>query len=108
MFFSLILIWFSTVPLADGVHLLMAFGQASSVKAFQLVCLVNLRGKAAFGCRSLAVSGDGLAPSARHRVESKGLEHITGCCRDAGRSMQGAERGACGAGSSLRPGGCPR
>ena len=67
MFFSLILIWFSTVPLADGVHLLMAFGQASSVKAFQLVCQVNLRGKAAF-CRSLAVSGDGLAPSARHRV----------------------------------------
>ena len=66
MFFSLILIWFSTVPLADGVHL-MALGQASSVKAFQLVCQVNLRGKAAF-CRSLAVSGDGLAPSARHRV----------------------------------------
>ena len=90
MFFSLILIWFSTVPLADGVHLLMAFGQVSSVKAFQLVCQVNLRGKAAFGCRSSDVSRIGPAPSARHRVWHK----------DAGRSTKGAEHGACGDGYS--------
>ena len=68
MFFSFILIWFSTVLLDDGVHLLMVFGQASSMKAFQLVCQVNLRGEAAFSCRSLAVSRNGLVPSARHRV----------------------------------------